>query len=218
MAPTDPSFLSDRVYEGVWRRYGQNNSSELILTLPIYKALIILAILVLAIEYGGSRAWVIVRFAISKSVWKPVQLEDQLPDRLLNISRGRAVMNTFVWNERPVNWLRRKMRSGILQESHINEHYDPGQSAWYGIAALANITAFVVLGIALPVILTEGTFEPPVVRSRPLSDCLVYNDATSPYQSFIGYAAALSKTDSITTLCRDALENCFRAMASCFLR
>src|SRR5437762_2984175 len=101
----NPDFLSDRVFQGIWRRYKNAGFSQLILTLSFYKALVVIAVLVILIEYGGSRVWVIMRFIVSKIVWKPVQLDDPIPDRLLQISRGRAVMNTFVSIEKAVHWL-----------------------------------------------------------------------------------------------------------------
>jgi hypothetical protein len=220
--PTDPDYLNDRVFQGFWRRYERAGSSDLLLTLSIYKGLIVLAILLLTVEYGGSRAWVILRFIISKLVWKPVSLADQpedqvreqVPDRLLKISRGRAVMNTFALVETAVQWLLRfKCSHGsrpAREHTDPDELYDPGQSAWYGVGALANIIAFVFLGIGLPLLLTEGTINPPVVKSRPMPECQSYNPGLSKVASFVQYSAVLKSIDSIAQLCQGSpRERCY---------
>lgn len=68
MDPTDPNFLNDRVFEGIWQRYENPDFSRVILTLSFFKALIVIAVLVVLIEYGGSRVWVILRFTVYKTV------------------------------------------------------------------------------------------------------------------------------------------------------
>ena len=87
----NPDFLNDRIFQGIWRRYKNAGFSQLILTLSFYKALVVklvIAVLVILIEYGSSRIWVILRFIVSKVVWKPVQFDDPIPDRLLQISQS----------------------------------------------------------------------------------------------------------------------------------
>jgi hypothetical protein len=83
---------------------------------------------------------------------------------------------------------------------------DPAQSGWYGVAALFNIAAFLILGITLPIVLTEGTFGAPTVKSRafPLSNI-------SESITLLGYTQSLSKSDSIFGMYHNSLnESCFR--------
>src|SRR6266480_605865 len=123
----NPDFLNDRVFQGIWRRYTNAGFSQLILTLSFYKALVVIAVLVILIEYGSSRVWVILQFILFKIVWKPVHLDDPDPDRLLRLSRGHAVMNTFVSIEKAVHWLLRfKKRSGANTGLEIGNQHDLG--------------------------------------------------------------------------------------------
>jgi hypothetical protein len=113
----DPDFLNGTIYQGVWQRYHSPAYSSRVLTLSSHNALFILAFLSIAVQYAGSRTWVIVRHLIYHSLRNRGALSVELPsadstassgsagpaahndpnlERLLHLSRGRAMMNTFL--------------------------------------------------------------------------------------------------------------------------
>ena len=199
----NPDFLNDRVFRGVWQLFEKPGFSRQILTLSSYEALFVMAALLILIEYTGSRLWVIFRFIVYNAR-KPVHMNGTGDDPLLHLSRGHALVNTFTLAEKTARWLVRLKGRSELSEPNLQ--HDPAQSPWFGIAALVNISIFLILGISLPIALTDGTFGAPIVKSRPMrpvNESKVYR--------FVTYAGSLTKADSIFTMCDNKLyESCFR--------
>jgi hypothetical protein len=80
-----------------------------------------------------------------------------------------------------------------------------------GTFALGNTLFFLLAGIALPYFLTEGAFGAPIVKSRPMPDCMNIDRGSSSVKNFIQYAATTQKVDSIFRECGESLNaSCFR--------
>ncbi|KAH8758089.1 hypothetical protein F5882DRAFT_468649 [Hyaloscypha sp. PMI_1271] len=211
----NPDFLDDRVYQGLWKRHQGPSDSSRILTLSSYNALLVLASLAVLIQYCGARSWVVIRQAIYEGLRRrkklPLRLPGSSPEPLRHLTPGRAIANTFSWAERlGRGWLRPQNEHPSSTGPSPSE-YDPGQSPVLGTFALGNTLFFLLAGIALPYFLTEGTFGAPIVKSRPMPDCMNIDRGFSSVKNFIQYAATTQKVDSIFRECGESLNaSCFR--------
>jgi hypothetical protein len=76
---SNPEFLSDRIFVGIWERYHGSGYASKVLTLLTFKAIVLLGALVLVVDYTGLRFWVIVRFLIYYVIRKRGALPVELP-------------------------------------------------------------------------------------------------------------------------------------------
>jgi hypothetical protein len=241
---TEPDDLDDRILVGRWRRYhGPPYASE-VLTLPTFKAIVLLAALVLAVDYAGVRAWVISRDAILLVLKKrgqlPVELAMQgllnsntLPpgsarpgpnqldpappygalSRYKQLSRTRAIMNTFVWARSLGSFLRRLRRKSSMAAAVLD---DPWQSPWLGLSALFCLLATLATAAALPYTIAEGTFGSPIVQTMPLERCLNGSSERVAHHAGLSgdlaeYPLMMRKTDAIFETCNNTFEEkCYR--------
>jgi len=214
----NPDFLDDRVHQGLWTRHHGPSYSSRILTLSSYNALFVVALLAIVIQYGGARFWIIIRRAIYESLRRrkrlPLRLPGSSPEPLRHLTPGQAIANTFSWAKQ----LGRRLRPPNEQQhpsptnpSPPGHAYDPGQSPVFGTFALCNTIFFLVAGIALPYLLTEGAFGAPVVKSRQMTDCMNMDHDSSRIQNFLWYSTGTQKVDSIFRECGVSLNvSCFR--------
>lgn len=199
--PSDIEFLHKDVFEGIWENYEEPAYSRLIWTLQTSHSFFIMAIFVVFIEFIGSRSWVICRYVVLHITGKPVRLTDGVPlEPLLRLSRGRAI-----WISLPsigqtcVRLLTRLriFRPSMTGQMSRTPHDDPAQSIWFGIVAIFNLTIFIIMGIAIPALLTDGAFGAPVVKSKAVEECLT----SSPSRGWMGYVLGLPRTDAIFQQC-----------------
>jgi hypothetical protein len=221
MEQFNPDFLDDRVHQGLWTRHHGPSYSSRILTLSSYNAIVVVALLAVLIQYGGARSWVIIRQAIYEGLRRrkklPLRLPGSSPEPLRHLTPGQAIVNTFSWAERLGRaWLRLRPQNEHQHPfptgpSPPEHEYDPGQSPVFGTFALGNTLFFLVAGIALPYFLTEGAFGAPIVKSRPMPDCMNTDYDSSKVLNFIWYATGTQKVDSIFRECGESLNaSCFR--------
>jgi hypothetical protein len=182
------------------------------LTLSSYNALLVLAALAVLIQYCGARTWVIIRQAIYEGLRRkeklPLRLPGSSPEPLRHLTPGRAIANTFSWAGRGWLWPQNEHPSPTGPSP---PEYDPGQSPVFGTFAVGNTLFFLFAGIALPYFLTEGAFGAPIVKSRPMPDCMNRARNSSHVENFIEYAPSTQKVDSIFRECGLSLNaSCFR--------
>ncbi|CZR67274.1 uncharacterized protein PAC_17173 [Phialocephala subalpina] len=124
--------------------------------------------------FANDKAWTIMRRVVIR-LTAPVRLEDE-SDIRNELSRSKAI-SSLVWTTKRKRALRRALR-------------DPGRdsatkiSPWFGVAAVVNATGFVVLGIFLPWLLSEGLQGEPIVTAGNATTAVpihVAEVATEPY-------------------------------------
>ena len=232
----NPEFLHDRVYEGLWTRYHGPRHSSRILTMSTYRALFVFAVLLIVVEYASGRLWVILRYLIYHSLRKRGALPVHLPSTAnnsgtsgrasnividdleleadtaaagLQISRTRAIFNTFSSVEAVAHWILRQVKRSPAGSMAHDKQYDPGQSPCFGIAALVCVLGFLSLGVAAPYALAEGAFGAPIVKTKAMEDCIrSAEDTLSHVSHFLQGVYVPEKTDSIFRAC-DFSQKCF---------
>jgi hypothetical protein len=78
---------------------------------------------------------------------------------------------------------------------------DPGLSRWFGILAILSIATGWALDVAVPYLLTDGTFGAPIIRTKVHQDCLNVTE-TSAVSSWAHWTIAFPKIDGIFQGCQ----------------
>lgn len=200
---SDLNFLHEHVFEGIWEKYDESAYSRRIWTLQSYKVFFIMAALVILVEFVGSRSWVISRYVVLHMTGKPMRFPDQAhSEPLLHLSQGQAIRSSLppIGKAFVQSWtrLRRIFRPSTTGQSFRAPHDqqtqdEPTQSVWFGIVAIFNLALFITMSIAIPALPTDGAFGAPIVRSKPVEECLTSNNIVG----WVRYVMDLPRTDAI---------------------
>lgn len=168
--------LESLVYEGVWEKYNRPFLQRSILTLRNIHGVLILACLAILFTVTQSRSWSLIQLLVATRK-KSVRLEgDSAPDPLRTVSQTEAILCILPYIENKIKNLRirfrRIYRSDDLDTSSPSNYDNFVISPVFGIFCIINITLFLILGAAVPYLISEGTFGSPVVRSRMTERCL----------------------------------------------
>jgi hypothetical protein len=116
---------------------------------------------------------------------------------LLYLSRGRAIWSSLpsIGKASTQSWTRFKRSFGLstTRQRSGTPRDDPAQLVWSGTIAVFNIALSISMGVAIPALLTDGAFGAPIVKSKPIEDCLASNRVVG----WVRYVMALPRTDAI---------------------
>ena len=144
--PLLPIEHSNAVYKGLWPNYAAPAYRRWIFTATNMEAMLALGFLMALGSFANNNSWVMIRRAVLK-LTTPVRLEDEFDIRN-KLSRFRAIYS--LWHD-----LKHIGISTTAMQVSGNDEVAK-ISPWFGIAALINAIGFVVLGIFLPWLLSEG--------------------------------------------------------------
>ncbi|KAH0827694.1 hypothetical protein AYO21_08865 [Fonsecaea monophora] len=206
--------LAGYAYEGVWERHDESALRKWIWTVTDSNALLILAGIALFIAVTQTRAWVIYRYVIlTRTQVRPVRLPDESsPEPLLHLSQGKAIAEVLpfaksgisnLWRKRASMLRRRTPQSAPEPEQEQESGSDePATSPWFGIIALFNVAIFVTLGVVIPWLLSFGSAETPVVRSKATDSCL----KSDKLANLFTLTSISPKSEAIFSQCLDRLD------------
>jgi hypothetical protein len=208
MASYDAGASSNMIYgyafEGVWKKYSEPSFRRWIWTLTALKAILVLGAYALLLTLTQSRTWVVVRhFVLSKN--KTVRLEGDLrPNPLQHLSQASALKDLFLLIVTRMRlWRKYSFRRSVDFTDSMLEADSPIISPWFGICAIMNIVVFSILGVALPVIFSEGMLEMPLVRSKLTAEC--FNSDSVHDREINLTREQQTRTDAIFDMCLDPL-------------
>jgi hypothetical protein len=193
---------SPNVFHGVWERFDEPSFRRLKWTLTNTEAVIMMALLTSLIALAQSQSWEFIRYVIAHYNKSPRLPGDPTPDPLLDTSQGEAISDA-VYYTFPKLWkrIRRAVSKGPTPPRLAEDEERSLKSPLFGIFAILNVAVFVIMGIAIPIWLTDGLLGTPIVKSKVTDECLnaKWLDAQSRY---IGRQ---TKTDETFKLCADRL-------------
>jgi hypothetical protein len=201
-----PDELKPYVFKGVWKRYDTLPYQSFRWTLSNFNALIVVAWLSCLIALAQSQCWSLVRYIIAQYT-KPLRLPgDSTPDPLLELSQSQAVESVIPllsgWTLRLFNITRGffRIESRRQARSPRSPNDDPVESPFFGLAAILNISFFLVMQFLIPYWLTEGVLGTPIVKSRLTDECRY-----STQDHLWDILNRETRADEIFHLCRDVL-------------
>jgi hypothetical protein len=198
------NMLYGYAYEGVWEKYNEPFLRRWVWTLTATNAIFILGAYALLLTFTQSRTWVVIRhFVLLRK--KGVGLDsDSQSNPLEHLSQENALKDMLpLVVARLRLWWMGNFRGRVDSTDSTVEAESSIISPWVGIFALMNIGVFSCLGVALPVVLSEGVLGAPVVKSRLTTECL------HPHvQSLDDRRRALqmeqqARTDAVFNVCSD---------------
>jgi len=206
------NILYGYVFEGVWQKYNVPISQKWIWTLRSSNAIIVLGFFALLLTLSQSRMWALLRYFIYLR-HKAVRLDDERPDPLKHLSQTQAIAEILPSIVYYASKLRLVARSSFRRgaDPHAAEldklarPESPVISPWFGILALFNLGLFGVMGVVLPVILSDGALGAPIVRSKAGDYCseepppgrIIVTESDSPR----------IRTDAIFEVCLNRLDH-----------
>ncbi|PMD32158.1 hypothetical protein L207DRAFT_610168 [Hyaloscypha variabilis F] len=200
--PPSPNELNSYVFNGVWKRYDEPYFSSLKWTLGNFSALLVMACVTALIALAQAQCWSLVRYIITHHK-KSTRLESSGPDPLLKLSQSEAIAAAMPTIARGLlnisERLPRRLRVRLCSGSNTQSQEEPVESPIFGLASLAIITLFIIMGFTIPWGLTEGALGTPIVKSRLTGDCL---DSTSSGH-LLDILNRATRADEIFSLCRD---------------
>jgi len=175
-------------YEGVWELYNQSFLQRWKWTLVNLNGFLVLGGLGFLLTFSQSRAWIILRYLILLRK-KPLSLDgDTLSEPLEHLTQMRAMSDVlpFIW--KIVSHLRQSLSRKLrLQRRNTQFQQDsPVISPLFGATALFNTISFVIMGIAIPVLISEGILGAPLIQSK----CL------DPIARTTGFRASMQASDT----------------------
>lgn len=199
---TSNPLLND-TYEGLWEVYHQPLLKRWVWTLGSVNALIVLGALATLLAFSQTRVWVIVRY-LTHLRHRTVRLDGDDPDPLASLSQGQAIYDfmplAINYAFRIKGLLQRFFRRQRLPRRAV-QHERPLISPWFGALALSNLALFAILGVIIPLWLSDGALGAPIVRSRATTDCLDSNRKRENGKSWF----RPPRTEDIFMLCSDPL-------------
>lgn len=192
MANPDSGFatnlLHEYVYEGLWWRHNQSIIRRWVWTLTNRNAILVLGGLGLLLTFSQTRAWVVLREIIYHHK-KSVRLDgDTSPDHIRHLTQGNAIEDILP-----------SVKYQLSKFGCFSRQVQPDSSVIspvFGIIACLNIGVFIVMGVAIPLLISEGTLGEALVKTKMTNGCLKDSTLNMDIQS---------KTDSIFRLCQDGL-------------
>ena len=203
--------IQHHVYEGVWQDHNKPSYKSWIWTVRNSQALIVLALFALLITLSQRQAWNVVRNLLSR--WKgPVFLrDDDCSNPLQHLSQYEAMKDVFLvaranFSEyvkrlrQRLPWAARGSQPTMVLESTTISPY-------FGIFAFTNIIFYIIAGILLPWLLSEGWQDAPVTRVNLDEGCV--NSTFKDHRGAFLYE--LPRVDAAFQGCRDqAFRGCER--------
>ena len=124
------------------------------------------------------QAWCIVRKSIAR--WKkPVRLTDNTClDPLQHLSQLEALKEVTSLGKYVIHKAKLLIFATCSGAGRVVEPLSrdsPAVSPYFGIFAFINIGVFIVAGVAIPWLISEGWRDAPIVRSKLLEDCVTSN-------------------------------------------
>ncbi|KAM7190499.1 hypothetical protein V8F33_009482 [Rhypophila sp. PSN 637] len=163
-------MAKDYVQKYLWRDYGQPFHLAWQITLTAEEAVAFLAAVYVLITYTQTRTWSLARQTVSQIV-RPIQLPDNDdPNSLSRLSQYEA-LSRLLSNTLPC--LRR--RKNLRPASDMSRKISP----LFGIASVTNATLFIIMGVLVSRLLTDG-LETPMVQSRSWYGCRVGEQSGHP--------------------------------------
>lgn len=187
----ESNLLHEYVYKGAWWRNDQPLSWRWVWTLTNINAIFLLGGLGLLLTFSQSRAWLILREIILHRK-KSVRLEgDTNAEPIRHISQGNAIEDILPSIEYHVS------RLGSFPRQSKMHQDSPVISPVFGIVACFNVVMFIAMGVAIPLLVSEGTLGQALVKTKMTDGCL---------KDYTGNLNIQAKTDSIFRLCQDSLD------------
>jgi hypothetical protein len=141
-----PGELNSYVFRGVWKRYDEPHFSGLKWTLGNFSALLVMACVTALIAFAQAQCWSLVRYIITQYK-KSTRLEGSGPDPLLKLSQSEAIAAAMPTLAR---WLPRRRRVRLDSGSIAQSQEEPVESPMFGLASLAIIIFFIIMGFTIP--------------------------------------------------------------------
>jgi hypothetical protein len=200
-SPADPNFFQRLVFVGIWDNF---HIGRRVWTLESHKAFVIIAIFSTLVAFAGSRSWVILRHVYLKISGTPVRIHDEAnAEPLLDITQSAAIRGSLITLGQVITRISTGFNNRVsLSSPNLDaqsSRQDPGQPIWLGVVALFNLVLFLCIGIAIPVLVTEGAFGAPVVTSVATDKCT----RSISIDGFALYMASLDTTDAVFKQCFD---------------
>jgi hypothetical protein len=148
---------AEYVYKGVWPKW-DGHPWVWTLTVTNLEAVIIMGLFTTLLAVTQSRTWVIVRYLFLR-VTRP----NRLPGDLEVLSQRTALKIT--WN------FFRKLFRRSRHHQQDSQHWEYELPAYIGLWAILNGLCFIMAGVMLPWLLTDGALGAPEVRSRRTQSC-----------------------------------------------
>jgi hypothetical protein len=199
MNESDPDYLSDflenSVYEGVWEAFYEAPSNRVKWTLTNMNAVILFAFFTTILAMTQAQLWIILRFLIHR-LFPSAQLSREPNDPVsvhpdLKLTQGEALYDlTFLVKEASVSLCKMK-----------RPRLDFPRSLWFAVAAGLNTGVFVIMGLAIPYFISEGTFSAPVVRSALTKYCKESPGVNGSLPTINVILKTVSKVDAIYKQC-----------------
>jgi len=204
------NMLYGFTYKGVWQKHNVPVFQRWIWTLSASSAIILLGCFALSLTFSQSRMWALLRYCVHQR-HKIIRLDDDSrPDPLDHLSQAQAVMEIIpfinYYLHRLLLFSRKVLRLRSRSQSPTLPKPEPSIiSPWFGIFAITNLALFGILGIALPVLLSEGVLGAPVVRSKAIDRCLglIYSLGGSTAY----YAEQRARADGVFDVCLNRLDH-----------
>lgn len=200
------NMLYGYAYEGVWKKYGEPPFRRWIWTLTAPKAIFVLGAYALLLTFTQSRTWVVAKHFIL--LWKrTVRLDDDLqPDPLERLSQAGAIKDILpLTSNRLGMWCRGIFERRKNVTDFPTETDSSIVSPWFGACSLINIAVFSVLGVTLPVVLSEGVLGAPIVKSKLTTDCLQPQSVHLYGKESELQLEQKARTDAVFDVCLDRL-------------
>ncbi|KIN07072.1 hypothetical protein OIDMADRAFT_139742 [Oidiodendron maius Zn] len=203
--PLTPDEFTPYIHKGVWERYDELSYRRLKWTLGNFSAIFVTACIAALIGLAQSQCWALIRYIIAQYTKSPRLPDDSTPDPLLELSQGKAIVSTMLVISRRISILFDKIYGLFRAEAcHARDARaldDPVESPWFGFASILNISFFLVMGVAIPIWLTEGVLGAPIVKSNIWEECL----STRAISHWPERLNRETRADEIFHVCRDNL-------------
>jgi hypothetical protein len=161
-----------------------------------------MALLTSLVALAQSQSWALIRHVIADYTKSPRLEGDPTPDPRFDTSQGEAISDA-VYDTFPRLWkrIRRAIHKGSTPPNLAEDAERSLKSPLFGMFAILNVAVFVIMGIAIPIWLTDGLLGTPIVKSKVTDECLnaKWLDAENRYTS------RLTRTDEAFKLCADRL-------------
>ncbi|KAJ2893400.1 hypothetical protein MKZ38_008705 [Zalerion maritima] len=150
------------VYQGLWKAYHKPPLHQWVLTVSTKSSIFILAALAMFIGATQGRAWIIARYLVFRFN-KPISLPGGEVAKVETKSEFEAAIEAVKCG---IQRVKRKWKK------FATDAVDPADSTWYGIAAIGLYILFAGFTTILPFWISDGTYDPPIVRSEETAECL----------------------------------------------
>ena len=180
------------VHEGLWQNRNEPAYRSLTLTIRDSYALVILAAFTLLLTFAQRQSWSLIRQLLAHWTRSVRLRDDACSNPLQHLSQLEAIMETASLALLSIKNIQSRSRNALLLENAVISPY-------FGVLSLLNILIFVLAGVAVPWLLSDGWIDLPIVKSEFTKDCFDSNALYFTHSTI----KELPKVDAIFRQCLD---------------